>query len=585
MSQNVNYLFTNETPDGALVFRSTINSFGLDHVTDKNLCSFYTEFSRSAYFDSGLLPVEGSGVLSIRSALNHTQVAYQHAPGKYYINWGAYEGQSEVNKFLVAQPYRIVIIDFLNGNIYGARTFYSPVPITYSHAPLYHVNLPNINCKGYQGNAVGWICLYHTTDVSSYPFNEKLHVALERCSGVETYNDANMSETDGTRFYATNRSDHRYLWDPSEWERKTEQDGVDWTLNPDLWIPVLVHSRDSQDKHDPYGLPLTLADALIGKYKAYYTDELVPKPVNAIARPDLELDQLQLFNLFKVAYINANSSTVPFTGIDVFSISQKIKQDTAELIIPVTSTSNENEEDTGVITTFCFECGTDFEHTEWDVHDDLIWIEHLSNYACHHCVSSLYVYDPDSCEYYHPNSSYGKELMTAMVHTYPFCFYNGTTCDPSTPSSVSFTTKVVNDSSFNEDLQLVKKFHSNSFANDDFFVSLPLHLFSYDEYVKYCNSHEIPSYHFGPNAQAKYSDFIEDSSSKLKIYFHTMCSHCAQHMFSSSEYFSHGCSLLIATLQKALTELKEQEGLSVISNQILSTLFTSPFIGLAMVNS
>jgi len=325
VSETIQYLFTNkETPNGAVVFRSTVNSFGLEHVTDKDLYSFYTEFSKKAYFDTGLLPVDGTGLLSIRSALNHTQVAYQHAPGKYYINWGTFEGDINAVKYLVAQPYRIVIIDFVDDNILGARTFYSPYPITHPKAQLYHVNLPNINCRGYRGNGVGWICLYHKEDISSYPFNERLIKALERCSGVEAYNDQNMSETDGTRFYQEFKPEHTYLYRPVEWEKKTEKDGVDWTLDEDLWIPILVEDLDSQGKHDPEGNPLTFVDALFGNYQGYYYDKLIPKPVNAIARTDIELDYNQLFNSFKKAYMASGGNG--FNKINTFDLSSKVKE-------------------------------------------------------------------------------------------------------------------------------------------------------------------------------------------------------------------------------------------------------------------
>ena len=40
---NVNYSFTDQDSNGNIVFRSTVNSFGLDHVTDKDLTSFYTK--------------------------------------------------------------------------------------------------------------------------------------------------------------------------------------------------------------------------------------------------------------------------------------------------------------------------------------------------------------------------------------------------------------------------------------------------------------------------------------------------------------------------------------------------------------
>jgi len=154
----VTYSFVKD--EGNFVFRSKVNSFNLDHVTDKDVSSFYTSFSNYAYFDTGLLPLDGTGLLGIRKAGDHTQVIYQHKPGMYYVNWGAYERDYDAVKFYFAQPYRIVIIDFLDNNLLGARTFYTVEPATHSGVQLYHVNLPNINCKGYRGNAVGWICLY-----------------------------------------------------------------------------------------------------------------------------------------------------------------------------------------------------------------------------------------------------------------------------------------------------------------------------------------------------------------------------------------------------------------------------------------
>ena len=141
--QNVNYTFINN--EGNFVFRSNVNSFGLDHVTDKDVTSFYTNFSSSSYFDTGLLPVDGTGLLSIRKAGNHTQIAYQHAPGKYYINWGSYEGDHEARKYYVAQPYRIVVADLLNGNIYGARTIIMSADLIFQHLMVKLMRLKKIS--------------------------------------------------------------------------------------------------------------------------------------------------------------------------------------------------------------------------------------------------------------------------------------------------------------------------------------------------------------------------------------------------------------------------------------------------------
>ena len=303
MTDSYNYSLV-KNDEGTYAIRSSVKSFNLDHVTDKNIVSFYNSFSQFASFDTGLLPLDGTGVLAIRSAGPHTQVVTQHAPGMYHINWGAHEGDTNAKTYYVAQPYRIVIGDFENGNLLGAKMFYSPYPITSPTNVLYHVNLPNINCKGYRGNAVGWICLYHKDDWSSLPFNEKVSRFIERCSGVETYNDANMSETDGPRFYSS-KSKPDYIIDPKLWQQKSEAEGFKWTLDEELWIPVQVKGFDDQSQHDDKGQLLTLAMAMLGNYQAYYSDTNIPKMYNVISRPDLSFTDVNIADMFKKAFASA----------------------------------------------------------------------------------------------------------------------------------------------------------------------------------------------------------------------------------------------------------------------------------------
>jgi hypothetical protein len=309
-----------------LVFRSKVNSFNLDHVTDKDIRSFYVNFSNYAAFDTGLMPLDGTGVLSIRKAGPYTQVVYQHKPGQYYVNWGEVERDPNAKKYLLAQPYRIVIIDFKNNNLLGARTFYSTVPATHPDIQLYHVNLPNINCKGYRGNGVGWICLYHNADWSNLPFNERLALAVERCSGSESYNDANMSETDGPRFYREmydSDTTFQYLWNPKVWEDKTVAEGYEWTITDPGWIPVHVHGIDSQDRHYGAGVPLTLKMAIMGSYQAYYTDSEHIKPITALHRNGGTLESKKIMDYFVNSY---NHSTTSYSGIDPYEQSEQFRQ-------------------------------------------------------------------------------------------------------------------------------------------------------------------------------------------------------------------------------------------------------------------
>jgi len=279
------------------------------NAKEKSLIDFFVALKDQVYFETGLLPLDGSGTLSIRQALGHMQVVFQHAPGLYRVIWGNSEGDPEAHTYDLAMPYRIVIGDFVDGEFYGARHFYSVEPITSKEQILFHVNLPNLNCKGYGakvngiGNGVGWICLYHNKpSIKDLNVGQKIANLIDRAGGGEAYNDANMNETDGPRFYeeqyfkeitsdpSLNIYDFEYLWDPSAWEEKSSSDGFGWTLDPSLWIPVRVKGIDSQDRHcdAPDADFLTVGMAMDGKYRAYYHDAMFPKAYQKISRPDLE---------------------------------------------------------------------------------------------------------------------------------------------------------------------------------------------------------------------------------------------------------------------------------------------------------
>jgi hypothetical protein len=155
-----------------------------------------------------------------------------------------------------------------------------------------------------------------------------------------------MSETDGTRFYAEFRPQNSFIYDPTLWEEKTLAEGWEWTLDESLWIPVLVEDFDHQDRHDHNGVPLTFVDALFGDYRAYYSDALIPKPVNAIARRDRSLSSNDLFNAFKVSYMSATDSLNPLSHINTFDAAAQIRTALAHSFTPPpTAVYDENEDD------------------------------------------------------------------------------------------------------------------------------------------------------------------------------------------------------------------------------------------------
>lgn len=406
MSDTFNYSLL-KRDDGNYVLRSSITSFGLNQITDKDIVSFYRHFSAMSHFDTGLMPLDGTGVLSIRSTGPHMQISVQHAPGCYHINWGATESDRNANTYYLAQPYRIVVGDFINGTLLGAKMFYSPYPITHSNQPLYHVNLPNINCRGYRGNAVGWICLYLKEDWSALPFNEKITRLIERCSGVETYNDANMSETDGPRFYEqkyrTSNKDYTaydYLWRPDKWQSKTASEGFQWTLGDGLWIPILVKDMDHQSRHQDDGVPLTFAMAVLGNYQAYYTDRNIPKLYNLAAREDLSLTNEQIADMVKSSFALA-PSLYSFVGKDnpyTFSVEHREKKATTKSQSALFEQEEEQEEEEETWT--CDHCSEIFGN------DHSATFDYIGNAICHNCLSDHYVYLETPGSYFPVESEY-----------------------------------------------------------------------------------------------------------------------------------------------------------------------------------
>lgn len=551
MSDKVQYSIVH-SEDGNIAVQSTVKSFNLDHITSKDITSFYTNFSQFAAMDTGLLPVEGSGMLSIRTAGEYTQFAYQHKPGLYHVNWAAEEGARHASAYYLAQPYRIIICDMKEGNLLGARTFYSPYPITSPSQPLYHVNLPNINCRGYRGNGVGWICLYQNEDWSQLPLNERIVRFIERCSGVETYNDGNMSETDGTRFYSKHGKPD-YTWDPIAWQEKSYQEGYEWTLDEDLWIPVLVTSMDEQGKHDPNGVPLTFADALVGDYKAYYYDEETTKPINAIIRPDKEISSNKVLSYFVRSYNISNVNPNVLLN-DTFTTAEKIKENKSSAIYEgsllddsVTSHNNISENND------CFKCGC----CE-DIYDqsDYGGSSNTGDSICDGCLSEYYVYIDKLKTHFHVESEYLVQdtFNTQFYHIDHDEFTVCPTCDS------CYGTYSTNE-------EEIKKVMDSVFTLDSGNTICKYCIKFYkEEETKKCDSNctniVVPSStNIFPTVSVSVPYIDEQGNPSFKLEEKTFCSDCTEHTFvcpcgiikSSSDEDFNACDKSVLITQAGST--------------------------------
>lgn len=235
-------------------------------------------------YDTGWMP---AGLRQYTQVNDEAQMVIVLPPGINRINWGERERDENCKTYLLAQPWRILVVNLLKGDLLGARMFYSPDPISSIEQPLYHQNLPNINCLGYNGTGVGWVCLYHTEKWNHLDLANKVLKAIERCSGVEAFNNRNMSSTHGPKIYQdAGRPNYTYV--PKEWEKITEKYGVMWTLDPDLWIPVKVKGRNDQDSHYKNGIPLTLEMVMNGKARFYYHEE---NPKQYVLQRDIKTAQ------------------------------------------------------------------------------------------------------------------------------------------------------------------------------------------------------------------------------------------------------------------------------------------------------
>jgi hypothetical protein len=293
---------------------------GVSQDREVPILDFLKNIASQAPLDTELMPVSGTGLLALRQFGKYRQVVYQVETGLSYVTWGARERDPSAGTYLVASPYRIVIADIFDGDLLGARMFYRPEPIKSPNDILYNINLPNTNCRGYgQGNCVGWLCLYHKSSWKGLTITEQILAINERAGGGEAYNDANMSRTDGARFYKQYRPNNPEMATPQAWAKKTEQEGIDWVNDPDLLLPVWVASADEQSKNavNPTGsdyvpldnaVLLTIDMAMRGTYKAYYYDPTPLKPINALSRDDKTLaDSITTGNSSKVAPFSARA--------------------------------------------------------------------------------------------------------------------------------------------------------------------------------------------------------------------------------------------------------------------------------------
>lgn len=229
------------------------------------------------------------GVRLFREAGGVAQIVQEVPPRVARVVWGPSEYGLKGGRgthYLVAQPWVVVLSTWQEGVLVGARMFYRPDPIYTLDDQLFHTNLPNINCLGYNTTAVGWICFYaDKINTQKMTWGQRMGRMLERAGGGEAYSEGNMHGIDGPAIYRRHQPGKTWKSSPGLWEQQTKKYGVSrlWAAKSAL-VPVKVKGLDSQLKHDEKGKPLTIRMAIDGGAPWYYSLPQVPHPPAKIAR-------------------------------------------------------------------------------------------------------------------------------------------------------------------------------------------------------------------------------------------------------------------------------------------------------------
>lgn len=385
-------------------------------------------YSSNAWIETGLLPVSGAGLLSYRAAFGYEQIIYQIPPGVYTVRWGEREHDENAQNYSLAHPWKVIIADFNNNNFLGLRHFYSPDAITYWDQQLYAVNLPNTNTLGYNGTSVGWTCLYLNDDTRSYTLDQKIEYVIHRESGLsEPYNDNNMRNTDGARFYQQGLKPE-YTYNPSLWQEKTLAEGYSWILDPELLIPLRVRESGHAESYFSEAPEYTLRRASFEPYSAYYSDHTYVKPFNVLSQKGFTQEDRHIWLSPLIAIPKSSTQSVAnpkelLASPVSFSFSKNMLAYTKNgwscqccfTKHPHTTTSHDVVTDyeydqefntyTFTWSSFCAHC-VDQEtmyiddHGEYFVLSTLIYAEHTDSwhlvgdvYTCDSCSTS-YAYDP-----------------------------------------------------------------------------------------------------------------------------------------------------------------------------------------------
>lgn len=264
-------------------------------------------------FETGLLPVMHSGLLSYRTSHGYEQLIIQLGPEISTVKWGYRENDKDARLYSIAMPYRIVIADFENNNFIGARHFFALAPALDWNTQLYATGFCNTNNLGYNETSIGWICLYHNKAGNNIvDLSHKIDYVVNRESGLgEPYNYVNMSRTDAPIFFKSRMPNRDHFHSAENWQKHTKKHkDYQWVLDPENNVPLYTNVSDNfyaQKYTDPKhkdSVAYTLYLASHNNYAPYYRRTEV-KPIN---KPDAKMDMAGIVNMLSAA---RNVSYIP----------------------------------------------------------------------------------------------------------------------------------------------------------------------------------------------------------------------------------------------------------------------------------
>ncbi len=220
----------------------------------------------SVSFDTGLIPVSGTGLINLRMDQGEEVAVWQLEPTVQTIVYNglrrpdrlrrSHDGQGNYPAdcyYKIALPWRLLIGTRFAESAVSVRLLFSDGPITSMDDPLYAPPLPSVSLTGYHEMPIGWVCWHprlrgESPDLAqAFPRYVKALYETVFTDGIGTY--------DG-QYYA-DHGDNMTIKNLDRWAQLTADHDTDWFVEnlKTLFLPIYKTSapyRARPTGNDPF---------------------------------------------------------------------------------------------------------------------------------------------------------------------------------------------------------------------------------------------------------------------------------------------------------------------------------------------